>query len=540
MLAAPPARADPGPMRAAPSPRRRAALSLGAQAGGIAALALAAAACTDLFHSTDWTSFCEAQPNALQCVASPVSSGATGGGGGSGGSGGAGTTTGTGGNGVGSAGGSGGGDPTPPCSVAFGDIAAQHVASMSTDASGNTLIAGSYAGVLDFGNDEPFTAVGATDIFAAKLDVACAPVWSRSFGATLDDQALSVAVDSQGDLVIGGNFSGPLDFGLGLVPHAGALDIFVLKLDGATGATTWASAFGSVDNDNARAVAVDAQDNVLVTGDFTNSVSFGGPSLVSAGNFDVFAVKFDPGGGYLWSLQAGTLQNQRGRSITADPMGNVIVSGEFQTAINFGLGSKPSAGANDIFVVKFDPDGAVIWDRTFGDEVGQSANNIAAGPDGSVVLSSIFEGTVDFGGGVPLVSAGGSNAYVAKLDANGEHVWSKSFGSASGSQSLSVAVGATGDVTISGNFSGTIDFGGGLWTSAGATDGYVAWFTPAGVYRDAVQFGDAVGQTANDARVDALGNVVVVGDFDGSIDLGGSLQTSAGVNDVVVARLAPP
>jgi hypothetical protein len=531
-------------MRAALPLRRRAALSVHvwAQAGGIAALGLSAAACTDLFHSTEWSSFCDAQPGALDCIESPTGSGGAGGSGaaGSGGAGAGtgtgGSATGTGGSGVGGAGGSG---PAPPCSVAFGDIADQHLASMVTDAGGNTLIVGSYAGVLDFGGGASYTAAGGLDLFAAKLDTSCAHVWSRSIGAAVNERALAVTVDSQGDLLIGGDFAGTVDFGLGPETSAGGVDIVVLKLDGATGATAWAGTFGSANGDSARGIAADAQGNVLVTGDFTNTVSFGGPSLVSPGGSDVFVAKFSAAGAHLWSLRAGNGQNQTGGSIAADPAGNVLVSGNFQGSINFGLGSLVSAGANDIFVVKLGPAGAPLWSRSFGDVNSQTGNNITAGPDGSVVLASYFEGVVDFGGGA-LTSAGGTNAYVVKLSAAGDHVWSQSFGSASGSQCRSVAVGATGDVTVAGHFAGSIDFGGGALVSEGLTDGFVASFTSGGVLRSVVQLGDAADQTSTDARVDALGNLVVVGDFAGSVDLGGSLLTSAGVNDMFVARLAPP
>lgn len=525
-------------MRAPLPLHRRAALSVWAQAGGVAALALSAAACTDLFHSTDWVSFCDAQPNALDCIESPAGSGGAGGGGTSGSSGSAGGGTGTGGSGTGGADGGGGSEPTPPCGVSFGDIADQHLASMGTDASGNTLIVGSYAGVLDFGGAS-YTAAGGVDLFAAKLDPSCAPIWSRSIGAAGNERALGVAVDSQGDVLIGGDFAGTVDFGLGPETSAGAVDIVVLKLDGATGATAWAGAFGSAGGDSARAIAADAQGNVLVTGDFTNTVTFGGPALVSAGANDVFVVKFNPAGAHVWSLRAGNGLNQSGSSVAADPAGNVVVTGNVQGTINFGLGSLASAGANDIFVVKLDPAGAPLWNHVYGDENNQIGNNVAAGADGSVVLASYFEGVVDFGGGA-LTSAAGSNPYLVKLSDAGDHVWSKGFSSASGSQCRSVTVGASGDVTIAGTFGGSVDFGGGALMSAGLTDGFAASFTSGGVLRSAVRFGDAADQAASDARVDALGNLVVVGDFAGSVDLGGSLLTSAGANDMLVARLAPP
>jgi hypothetical protein len=86
-----------------------------------------------------------------------------------------------------------------------------------------------------------------------------------------------------------------------------------------------------------------------------------------------------------------------------------------------------------------------------------------------VVVTGSFEGAVDFGGG-ELVSAGAADVFVATYSADGRFVWARAFGGPGSDRGLSAAFDAVGDVLLAGSFEGTVDFGAGPLTSAGATD----------------------------------------------------------------------
>ena len=174
---------------------------------------------------------------------------------------------------------------------------------------------------------------------------------------------------------------------------------------------------------------------------------------------------------HLWSQRFGDGAYQAGNSVAADGLGDVIVCGEMSGTVDFGGG--PLTSDEDIFVATFDADGNHIWSRRFGDvSCCQVGSSVAADGVGDVVVTGNFAGTVDFGGG-SLTSAGGSDIFVAKLDAGGSHMWSKRFGAGAG---VSVATDGLGDVVIAGEFGGTVDFGGGPLTSAGISDIFVAKF----------------------------------------------------------------
>ena len=102
---------------------------------------------------------------------------------------------------------------------------------------------------------------------------------------------------------------------------------------------------------------------------------------------------------------------------------------------------------------------------------------VATDGSGNVVITGLFGDTVDFGGG-PLTSASHFDVFVAKYDGSGNHLWSKRFGDSLYEIGDSVATDASGNVVITGRFEGSVDFGGGLLTSAGYSDIFLAKYAP--------------------------------------------------------------
>ena len=119
--------------------------------------------------------------------------------------------------------------------------------------------------------------------------------------------------------------------------------------------------------------------------------------------------------------------------------------------------------------------GKHLWSKGFGDGSHQAAEAVAVDASGNVIVTGNFEGTVDFGGGA-LTSTGSRDIFVAKFGSDGAHLWSKSFGAGDDQITQAVTVDASGNVIVTGWFYGTVDFGGGALTSAGSFDIFVAKF----------------------------------------------------------------
>jgi hypothetical protein len=420
----------------------------------------------------------------------------------------------------------------------FGEAGTQQGLSVAVDLASNVIVAGSLYGTADFGGG-PLTSAGQSDAFIAKLDTDGNHVWSKVFGGTKAEVALDVATDATGDVVVLGSFAGPIDLGGGLLPSSGGLDMFVAKLD-PQGQHIWSKRFGSGQTLAAARATLDPAGDILVTGYFYGAVDLGGGVLTSVGGADLFIVKLDPDGNYIWSTRFGGVGDQYGNDIATAADGSLIVAGSFGGTIDFGGGVLTSAGGTDIFVAKLDPGGTHIWSKRFGDSAdGQGASSLAVDASGGVFLGGSLNGVVDFGGPLPLTATGNGDAYVVKLDAGGGHVWSKRFGNGANQLVTSIAIDSPGNVSMVGSFDGAIDFGGGELTSLGAGDGFIAKLEASGAHIFSRRFGDVDSQVAASIAVDVLDESFVTGTFSGTIDLGGGPLVSHGLGDIFLAKFSP-
>lgn len=243
-----------------------------------------------------------------------------------------------------------------------------------------------------------------------------------------------------------------------------------------------------------------------------------------------------------WTRALAAAIGPQASAIAAGPGCEVYIAGSFSGTIDLGDGPLTSAGGSDAFVAKLSSDGEMLWSRQFGDEQDQQAVQIAAAPDGGVIIAGHVRGAIDLGGG-PLEDEY-TGAFLAKLDADGGHVFSRRFGPAKFPVSgdavriTGLAVGPDGEAALKGYFEGTVDFGGGPLSSAGFDDIFVAKYGPEGDHVFSRRFGDAGYQSdAGGIAVDPEGGVVFTGGFEGVIDLGDGPVSSQGSHHALLAKL---
>jgi len=191
----------------------------------------------------------------------------------------------------------------------FGGIYEDMGFSVAVDSENNVYVTGSFEGTVDFDPD-PANFVGLTsnndslDVFVTKMDPLGNLVWAKSFGDATEDKGFSVAVDSENNVYVTGNFRGTVEFDpdpanfVGLTSNNDSLDVFVTKMD-PSGNLVWAKSFGDTTEDKGISVAVDSSDNVYVTGNFRGTLDFdsdeeGIPELTSNDSQDVFVIKYGP------------------------------------------------------------------------------------------------------------------------------------------------------------------------------------------------------------------------------------------------------
>jgi len=434
---------------------------------------------------------------------------------------------------------------TPACTVSgwakqFGGTSVDVSMGVAMDLNGDMVVTGRFKGTADFGGGPLTSAGGTTDMYLAKYTPAGAQLWSRSFGSTGGEYVESIAVDDNGDVVV----TGTADFGGGPLTSAGGYDIFIAKYSGVNGNHIWSKGFGSSSDDTGYGVAVDAGGNVVVTGYFQGTVNFGGGALASYG-WDMFVAKYSPAGNHLWSKRFWNTSGDMGYSAAVDNSGDVIITGAFMGAIDFGGGSLTSAGGWDVYVAKLEgQDGTHLWSKRFGGS-GSIANDrgedIAVDVNGDVVLTGYYYGggAADFGGG-PLTGYGVDDIFVAKYSGvDGSHLWSKGVGGSSYDHANSIALDDNGDVLVTGDFQLTANFGGAPLTSSGTMDIFVAKYNGTdGSHLWSKRFGGSSDDKGRDV-VAANGNVFVTGDFWNTVDFGYGPLTSAGSTDIFLLKIVP-
>lgn len=407
----------------------------------------------------------------------------------------------------------------------------------AVDKSGSVALIGSFEETTDLGAGT-LTSAGGADVYLAKFTAAGATVFSKRFGNASSQQGLAVSFDKLGNIYIAGAFQGTIDLGGGTLTSAGGDDVFIAKLDSG-GKHLWSKRFGGPGSEEAYYLGVDDVGNVYATGTLSGSVDFGGGQLTSVGGDDIFVLSLDASGDHLWSKRAGDTGSDTIGAMVVDLDGNVYLTGRFTYSIDFGGGVLTSAGADDLFAVKLDKFGDPFWTHGAGDPTSQSGTAIAVSALGNVFLGGDFQGTVDVGGGA-MTSAGGTDIYVAKLDSSGGPVWSQRFGDTADQHILAVAVDVEENVIVTGQFQGTLDFGDGPHTSAGGNDIFVAKLDPSGGVLWSKGVGDAsFAQSAKSVVTDAGGNVLVAGTFAGSADFGGGALVCKGTSNAFLAKLAP-
>jgi hypothetical protein len=211
---------------------------------------------------------------------------------------------------------------------------------------------------------------------------------------------------------------------------------------------------------------VDAKGNVYVTGYFKSpNLTFGSITLENAdkggGDWsfgeDIFIVKYDPNGQPLWAKSAGGHREERGEDIVVDPNGNVYVAGYFRSdVLSFGsVTLERNFRRENIFIVKYDPKGQLLWAKSAaGEWSGNSGTNIiAVDPSGNVYVTGYFESSTLSFDSITLKNEGEErDLFVVKYNPNGQVLWAKSIGGKDYESGIGIAVDARGNAYVMGHF----------------------------------------------------------------------------------------
>jgi hypothetical protein len=207
-------------------------------------------------------------------------------------------------------------------------------------------------------------------------------------------------------------------------------------------------------------LAMDKRENIIVGGSFWGEIDFGGKQLRSTLDRNIFIAKFDVSGRHLWSWQAGGSGEHVAVGIETDDMGSIFIVSAFNGTIDFGGPTLVSTGRYSIALAKLTADGKHVWSRAYGDRGYYVPEGLAVSPNGQVVVAGRFTGSIDFGGGELTCQSSQCDIFLCSVSTNGDYRWARRFGGPSEQQTRSIAISAEGETAVAGVFKGSIDFDG--------------------------------------------------------------------------------
>lgn len=385
--------------------------------------------------------------------------------------------------------------------------------------------------------------------------------WAHSFGGPVNDEALALTADSSGNVISTGYYTGTVDFDPG--PGSSIMtsqnkDIFIRKTD-PQGNFSWVRRIGNTGDNIATQISCDTSGNIYVAGSFTGTLDFdpgaGVFNMTAAGTFgatDIFIVKLDPAGIFIWAKRIGGQQANDCRGMVITPDNSICITGQFGDSTDF----DPGAGTHyeycqifyDAFVLKLTSAGNFVWVKTFtGPHGWEEATSLSTDISSNLYCITNLNDSVDYdpGPGTAWLNGTGGSVIV-KLNASGNYVWAKYFENLSTSQ-YPHAISADNNqrVYVAFNYSDTADADPGsgthfLYPTGWSTDAVLLGLNNGGDLDFAIPLFSYGDEYARTVECDADGNVYFGGYFSDTVDFDGGpaseIAISSGYTDMFLAK----
>jgi hypothetical protein len=299
-----------------------------------------------------------------------------------------------------------------------------------TDAAGNIYTTGYFDNNADFDPGPgvvTLTTTGLEDVYVTKQSSNGTLIWAKSFGGPNTDIPAGIGVDNSGNVYLSGWYSGAIDLDPSAATYSffvGSIEIFVSKLD-MNGNFVWGASMGSGANDKATAMWVDGAGNVYTTGTFEAIADFdpgpGSYQLTPAGSSgaDVFVSKLTANGAFAWAIQLGGPGTDTPFGVCVDPLSNVYVTGNFEDTADFdpGVGTYTlqSIDLQDAFVSKVDANGNFVWAKAIGGMGVQEGTGIVPDGTANIYVTGDFQNSVDFDPGPATFSLSSSGSFYSSF-----------------------------------------------------------------------------------------------------------------------------
>ena len=367
--------------------------------------------------------------------------------------------------------------------ITFGGTGTEYILGFAVDSKGGKYSGGYFFDNtnLDPENNDPHDGVGGGNMWLNKVDANGKFVWGYTWPSIpgYHSYVWGIAVDDNDDIYVCGHFVSTIDFdpGNGVDNHTassgnGRLDAFLMKFH-ADGTYVWGESWGGAEDVTAFDIVISNNTYIYITGYFFGTADINPSTGVdlktataSSGNVtDGYLVKLDMSGNYLWGRTYGAGGTTYCFDVAVDGSDDACVTGVLHDTVDLdpGPGVKQyiSNGWGDIFIIRFLPDGSWDWSISFGGNSWEQANDMVADTEGNIYANGGFSSTsVDFDpgpGDKTIINQGSYDGFLCKFDKDGNLLWVDIFAEPLHDNTWDVTLDAGGNILMAGHFQGTID-----------------------------------------------------------------------------------
>ena len=397
------------------------------------------------------------------------------------------------------------------------------------DASNTIYGIGYFPDTCYFGTDT-LTPVGYNDLFLIKYNNNGIKQWLTKIGSSGNDFCHTPVIDNNNHcFYISGTYSSSLTIGAHTINGLGQLDIFLAKFD-FNGTCIWLKSAGSISpNDYSGGLGIDSIGNVYWTGSLAINGSVDGVPLFKG----TFLSKIDPSGQTLWAriemtdceVNRITIENKE-IILGGTTKNDTVVFDTLQVAMYYGVHP---------FICKTDLNGKLIWSYVFGGNGYDVGSQFVVDHSKHIYVTGHFEDSL-FVQNDTLTNNGKRDIFLAKLDSVGNLMWIKQSHATGHAEARDIAISGAGFIYIAGYFGGNAMFDTIVLNSSNVTNAFAARYDEYGSCLGARTL--STGQSeAESVNVDSNGDIILSGNFWGTISIGSKTMTSHGLKDIFVAKV---
>ena len=410
--------------------------------------------------------------------------------------------------------------------------------SLCTTSDGSILSTGSFQGFANFGSTTiQLNSQGVEDVFILKIRPDGSPEWAKGIGGFGKDVGKKILSLSDDSFIVVGNFENTIIFEPSnqneqtLISN-GSSDIFIARYL-ADGTFVSASSFGGIGNDVVNDATLTILNEIILSGSFSNSISFGTFELFSNGLTDVFIASITPLGLAQWATSFGGSNSDFGQGVGVSIDGSVYVAATVKGAFPIGSFTIVSNGfdANAV-VVKYSPTKTVEWIEQIGGVFDETATALQVDKNNDIIVAGTFVGNFSYQNKF-FISTGLDDIFLFKFDKEKNFLWSNTFGGTNFDKINSIFTDKTSSIYLAGFVQNLTSFGNSDLTVYGSKDVLIAKYSPNGTNEWAITAGGNVVDEAYDVFVDNNGSVYSTGFFNSNATFGTfPLNTTSGFNEI--------